>query len=55
MDEVQEEIRRRQREATEVQGKQDQAGCEESLRIREVAREAAKMLRDARAVGRDSG
>jgi hypothetical protein len=55
LDEVQEEIRRRQREATEVRRKQDQARNEQTRRIREAVREAAKMLRGDGPEGRDSG
>ncbi len=54
-DEIREEIRRRQREAAEGRREQDKANGEQARRIREVAREAAKMLKGDVPEGKNSG
>jgi hypothetical protein len=54
-DEIREEIRRRQREAAEGRREQDQANGEQARRIREVVREADKMLKGDVSEGKNNG
>ena len=55
IDEVREEVRRRQREAAEGRREQEWANGEQARRIREVAREAAKMLKGGVPKGKNNG
>ena len=54
-DEVREEIRRRQREAAGRRREQDRPDTEQIRRIREVAREVAKMLKGDVPGGKNNG
>ena len=54
-DEIREEIRRRQSEAAGGRREPDRADAEQIRRIREVTREAAKMLRSVGPEGEDNG
>jgi hypothetical protein len=55
VDEVREEIRRRQREAAEGRREQERANGEQARRIREVVREAAEMLKGDVPGGKNNG